>query len=506
MADGFRPVDRDQRFLLPPSVDEYVRPDDPVRFVVDAVAMLDLSEFVARYRLGGRGRRAYSPEMMVGLLLWAFSNRVLSSREIERRCESDLRFRFVTGNEVPDHATIARFRRNHEEALKGLHFQVLAMCARAGLVRVGAVFLDGTKVAAPASKDNNRTMDWLDEQIAEWFRDAEQADAADDDEFGERRGDETPDDVKPKEARLARLREAREWLTEEHEANGATTVSGRPRRVNVTDPESSLLPVRGGWTQGYNAQAVATIDRVVIATAVTASPSDTTELLPMIKATRIALDQAGLDAHVIEHVVADNGYWSTDNIEANTTASGPALLIATAKTHKVVQLADPDPDTTATGSSEGDPKWVDQRRRRVEALEQWATGEIDYRQAAAHAGVKTARIYELRNLWLADPADPLGVGPPPPPRPTRSAEALAAMRARLASPEGQALYRQRSPNIEGVFADRKQRLGFRRFTRTGASAAASEWSLINTAGNLDKARRALTGLTNTLAGNIPTTT
>ena len=441
--------------------------------------------------------------MMVGLLLWAFSNRVLSSREIERRCESDLRFRFVTGNEVPDHATIARFRRNHEEALKGLHFQVLAMCARAGLVRVGAVFLDGTKVAAPASKDNNRTMDWLDEQIAEWFRDAERADVADDDEFGERRGDETPDDVKAKEARLARLREARDWLAADHQANGATTVSGRPRRVNVTDPESSLLPVRGGWTQGYNAQAVATIDRVVIATAVTASPADTTELLPMIGATRAALDQAGLDTHVVEHVVADNGYWSTDNIAANTTAGGPALLIATAKAHKVAQLA--EPDTTPAPAAE-EPEWANQRRRRIEALEQWATGEIDYRQAAAHAGVKTARIYELRNLWLADPTDPLGVGPPPPPRPSRTADALAAMRARLASPDGKALYRQRSPNIEGVFADRKQRLGFRRFTRTGASAAASEWSLINTAGNLDKIHRALTGLTNTLAGNIPTTT
>lgn len=522
MADGFRPVVRDQRFLLPPSVDEFVKPDDQVRFVVDAVALLDLSEFEARYRLGGRGRRAYDPEMMVALLLWAFSNGVFSSRGIERCCESDLKFRFVTGNEVPDHATIARFRVNHEAALKGLHVQVLAMCAMAGLVRVGAVFLDGTKVAAPASKDNNRTMDWLDGQIAEWFAAAARADAADDDEFGDRRGDETPDDVKSREARLARLCEARDRLAAEQDAKGPTAGrSGRARRVNTTDPESSLLPVRGGWVQGYNAQAVATVDRVVIATAVTDNPSDATQLLPMIDETTVVLDRAGLGGLAVQQVVADNGYWSTAHIATNTAAGGPDLFIATGKTHEVARLAEVTgpgpaaatdgpggdagetagaPDTDAGHDTERDARY----QRRLEALQQWAAGELDYRQAAAHAGVKIARIYELRNLWLADPNDRLGTSPPPPAQPTPSAKALAEMRTRLATPDGQALYRQRSPNIEGVFADRKHRLGFRRFTRTGASAAASEWSLINTVGNLDKLHRALTGLTHTLAGHIAT--
>ena len=513
MAHGFRVVDRDQRFVMPPSIDEWVREDHPVRFVVDAVAVLDLSAFEAKYRLGGTGRRAFDPKVMVGLLLWAFSNKVFSSREIERRCESDVMFRFVTGNDAPDHATIARFRQIHEDALKGLHAQVLAMCADVGLVRVGAVFLDGTKVGAAAAKSRNMTMGWLDDEIAEWFRAAEDADDSENDEFGDRRGDETPDDVRQREARLARLEAARDRLAAEQAAKGAKTQSGRDRRVNVVDPDSALLAVQGGgWVQGYNAQAVCTADRVVVATSVSAEPSDATQLLAMIAAVDAELAAAGV-ADRVGTVVADAGYWSTAAIATNTAGGGPKLLIATGKAREVARLGDdtepvpgsvePAPQPVVEPDTGGFDAGAYERRR--DALERWAAGLIAYRQAAAAAGVSIPRIYELRDLFNADRDDLLGTKIPVrrPPGPSRSAVALAEMRAELATTEGKELYRQRSPNIEGVFADRKERLGFRRVTRRGNAAVASEWSLINTAGNLDKARRAITALTDTLAGRIP---
>jgi hypothetical protein len=375
--------------------------------------------------------------------------------------------------------------------------------------------LDGTKLAAPASKDRNKTMGWLDDEIAEWFRAASDADDGDDEEFGDRRGDETPEDVRKREARLARLAAARDHLAAEQEAKGAKTQSGRDRRVNVVDPDSALLPVQGGgWVQGYNAQAVATADRVVLATSVSAEPSDATQLLAMIDAVGVELEAAGLGEQRVGTVVADAGYWSTASIDTNTAAGGPKLLIATGKAREVAKLGDdtdpepvePTPEPAVAPDVGGFDAAAYERRR--DALERWAAGMIAYRQAAAEAGVSIPRIYELRALFNADPDDLLGTKIPVrrPPGPSPSTVALAKMRAELATTEGKELYRQRSPNIEGVFADRKERLGFRRVTRRGNAAAASEWSLINTAGNLDKARRAITALTNTLTGRIPAVT
>ena len=271
MAHGFLPFDRGQAFLMPPSIDDWVPVGHPVRFVLDAVATLDLSAFETAYQLGGVGRRAYAPEMMVELLVWAYTNGVFSSRDIERRCIADVTFRFLTANQAPDHGTIARFRKTHERALKELHAQVLAMCASVGLVRVGVVALDGTKLAANASSEANRTMSWLDERIAEFFAEADRVDAEENTLFGEDRGDETPKDLADRDRRLAALREARDHLAAERAAKGPVTSRGRERTVNTTDPTSALLPTQRGFIQGYNAQAVATTGRVVLATALDAA-------------------------------------------------------------------------------------------------------------------------------------------------------------------------------------------------------------------------------------------
>jgi transposase len=180
MAFNFRAVDRDQQFLMPPSMAEWLPEDHLAWFVIDVVEELDLAGFDESYRLDGRGAAAYAPAMMVALWLYAYCVGEQSSRRIERRCVEDVAFRVVAANQRPDHCTIARFRQRHAEALSGLFAQVLASCAAAGLVRVDLVAVDGTKMRANASKDANRLRDELTQEVAKWLRDADDVDAAED--------------------------------------------------------------------------------------------------------------------------------------------------------------------------------------------------------------------------------------------------------------------------------------------------------------------------------------
>jgi len=187
MPQNFVGCDREQAFLLPPDVREWLPVGHLAWFVIDAVETMDLSAFYAAYRPDGRGRPAYEPAMMVALLLYAYARGVRSSRAIERACEEDVAYRVIAANECPDHATIARFVERHERALAGLFGAVLRLCAQAGLVRVGVVAIDGTKVHANASRD--ATLDYA--QIArEILEEAKAVDAAEDERFGEARGDE----------------------------------------------------------------------------------------------------------------------------------------------------------------------------------------------------------------------------------------------------------------------------------------------------------------------------
>src|SRR5882757_4910134 len=166
--------------------------DHLVWFVLDTVAGLDLASFRARRRLGGAGRAAYDPGMMLALLIYAYALGERSSRQIERLCHTDVAFRIVCASDVPDHVTIARFRAEHEQALGDLFGQVLALCARAGMGRLGVVALDGTKIAANAALSANRTESRLKKMAADILAEAADVDAAEDEQFGERRGDELP--------------------------------------------------------------------------------------------------------------------------------------------------------------------------------------------------------------------------------------------------------------------------------------------------------------------------
>ena len=165
MGFNFVQCDRDQLMLMPPSVADWLPDDHLAWFVIDVVDELDLSAFLSNYRSDGRGGAAYSPAMMVALLVYAYSVGERSSRSIERRCVEDVAFRVVAANQSPDHATIARFRANHEDALAGLFGQVLVLCSRAGVLRPGLVAIDGTKIAANASREANRTAEQLAKDI-----------------------------------------------------------------------------------------------------------------------------------------------------------------------------------------------------------------------------------------------------------------------------------------------------------------------------------------------------
>ena len=192
MAQNFLACDRDQELLLPPSLREWLPEGHLAWFVIDAVAQLDLGAFYAAYRVDGQGRAAHDPAMMVALLLYAYAIGERSSRRIERRCVEDVAMRVICANQAPDHTTIARFRQRHESALAELFGEVLALCAEAGLVRVGVIAVDGTKVHANASEHATRGYEQIAREILE---EAAAVDAAEDERFGDARGDELPPEL-----------------------------------------------------------------------------------------------------------------------------------------------------------------------------------------------------------------------------------------------------------------------------------------------------------------------
>jgi transposase len=240
MAMNFIGCDRDQAFLMPPSLREWV-PDDHLAWtVLDAVGEMDLGAFYRAYRADGHGRPAYEPAMMVALLLYAYARGNRSSRAIERACVEDVAFRVVAGNLVPDHSTIAEFRVRHEAALAELFTGVLGLCRRAGLVSVGVIAIDGTKVAANASREANRGY----EQIArEILAEAAETDRREDELYGEARGDELPERLRTSEGRRAALREAKERL--EREAKPESEEAEAAEAEIELDPERFVTRSHG---------------------------------------------------------------------------------------------------------------------------------------------------------------------------------------------------------------------------------------------------------------------
>jgi transposase len=439
MTKSFRPWKVDEVWLLPPSVQEFVPEGHPAHLVRDIVAEeLDLSAILAAYT-EPRGYPPYHPAMMVALLLYAYSRGVYSSRRIARACEERLDFQAVTALNLPDFRTISEFRRRHLAALAGLFVQVLTLCRRAGLVGLGHVAVDGTKLRANASK--HKAMSYarmgpaeaeLAVEVEGWLAQAEGADAAEDATLGaERRGDEMPDWMRDKQRRLERIRAAKAELEAEARAAEAakpdpgTKADGSPSQRrgrkpkhppgvpkpsaqrNFTDPESRIMKNSDGFVQAYNAQAaVDATAQVIVAHHLSNNAADHDALAPLLDAVT-----TNTNATPIE-VSADSGYCSEANL-AGLNRRGIRGYVATGR---------------AKHPDEGE----EQRR-----------------------------------------------GP-----------LVSAMRKRLRRAGRRSRYRLRKQVVEPVFGQIKAARGFRQFLLRGIEKVKHEWALVCIAHNLTKLARA----------------
>lgn len=446
MAYNLLLCDREQGYLMPPSLKEWLNEDHLAWFTIDAVSQMDLSEFYTAYRNDGWGAAAYDPSLMVAVLLYAYCRGIRSSRKIARALEEDVGFRVVAANQQPDFRTICRFRAEHEEDLERLFVQVLRVCREAGLVKLGVVALDGSKVAANASLAANRSYEALEEEVRRMLEEAKRVDAEEDAHFGpERRGDELPEDLGRRAERLKRLQEAKARLEREAQevarmaqqhleqrqaeeaATGKKKRGRKPKEVasspeeeakaNTTDPDSRIMKTHQGYVQGYNVQAAVSEDQIIVAVGVTQEANDVQQLKPMLETLERTLEAAGVEGRP-KIALADAGYWSEANVTTCDKAEGRELLIATTKDWKQRKLL----------REQGRP------RGRI-------PGHLNPRER---------------------------------------------MERKLLTQHGQRLYRMRGILVEPVLGQVKEVQGCRRFMRRGLRAAQSEWSLVGTTHNLLK--------------------
>jgi len=361
MSHNFIPCNQDQLMLLSPDIREWVDRKHLVWFVIDAMKHMDISGFYKKYRADGKGNTAYQPLMMATIVVYAYSNGERSSRRIQRLCGQDVAFRIITANLIPDHVTISRFRKENGAAIEKLFVEVLRLCKEADMVKLGVVALDGTKMTGNASLAANRTNEALAEEVKKILKEAEEKDAEEDALYGaDKRGDELPEELTDPKSRYARLKECKARLDREaaeakeaqqqkideraqkEEASGEKPRGRKPvsaeeavnkeAKANVTDPESRIMKTRSGYVQGFNAQAVATEEQIIVSAEVTQQENDIQQLGPMIDSAKQTLAEAGI-TDKIEAMACDAGYFSDANIEAHGK-NGTELYIATKKDWK----------------------------------------------------------------------------------------------------------------------------------------------------------------------------
>ena len=457
MGKCFRSDDLNQILLLPPSLHDWLPEKHLARFVADVVETLDLSALYRSYdERDGRGQAAYHPVMMVRLLLYGYCLGVSSSRQIERKSYEDVAFRYLSADEHPDHSTLSEFRKRHLSALAGLFLQALQLCQKAGLVKLGHVAIDGTKLQANASKHKAMSYGRMSEaeqklqaEVAELLRRAEEADAAEDARFGKgQRGDELPEELARRESRIRKIRAAKAELEAEakqkaaeqkaaaeakiaargeQEARTGQKPGGRDPQVpdpekavpdpkaqrNFTDSESRIMPDganKGSFVQGYNVQiAVDSAAQVIVATALTQQTNDKQQLAPM-----LGQVERNLGAKP-EAVSADAGYASEAQL-SDERVQGTDLYVAIGR-------------------------------------QKHGEGSATPREA---------------------------------PPPVEGPSAMGQMERKLKTEAGRAVYRMRKAIVEPVFGQIKERRGFRRFSFRGAAKARAEWELICLTHNLLK--------------------
>ena len=459
MGKSFRADELNQSLLFPPSLHDWLPDNHLARFLADVVNALDLDAIYLSYNeKDGRGMSAYAPAMMVRVLLYGYATGIYSSRKIQAKSYDDVAFRFLSADEHPDHSTLAEFRKRHLHALAGLFTQALQLCAKAGLVKLGHVAIDGTKIKANASKHKamsygrmSETELRLKQEVEALLKQAEQTDAAEDAKYGkDKRGDELPEELTRRESRLKKIQQAKAELEQEaaekaeqeraeveaklaarkekeektgkkprgREPQIPDTVPAQPdakAQRNFTDSESRIMPDganKGSFLQGYNAQAaVDSTAQVIVAAEITQQANDSRQLLPMLKQVEANMGRKP------DVVSADAGYWS----EANAT------------------------DETVAG--------------------------IDLH-------IATGRVKHDQTMTTAS-------GPPP-----ESATPKQAMQHKLRTEAGRAVYKRRKAIVEPVFGQIKEQRGFRRFSLRGLENVRAEWKLVCATANMLKLFRA----------------
>jgi transposase len=509
MAQNFIEGRREQGFLLPPDVREWLPADHLAWFVIDAVADMNLGAFYAAYRADGHGRAAYEPSLMVALILYAFATRVRSSRAIECHCRQDVAYRVITGNVVPDHATIARFICRHERALAELFAEVLKLCDRAGLVKPGVVSIDGTRIAGNASPEVNHGF----EQIArEILAETRATDAAEDEEFGEARGDELPEQLRSAEGRREFFRQAREQMRREQES---PEVADEPEedRTDVVALELNASEIVGRGRQGRDAWLRegkrqleqhrwenpdpiprSRGERLLLSAERLGSDLDVerraNEAYEHYRAT--ARDRLGrrpggrAEPHRPPEVPAGKvnvtdpdsrpipiGFGFVQGYNAQAAVNEQQIVLAAEITNVSTDFSQLDPMVTAT-LAELERAGIEQLPEAVAAdAGYWNEQHMDEVVAHKHIPVLVAPDKGTRGTpkrWL-------------------TSGRASWMRSLLATEHGQQRYRKRKQTVEPLFGNTKHNGGFYRFHRRGRTKVRLEWRLLMMTHNLTKIHR-----------------
>ena len=423
MPKGYRPYLPDQDLLLPPSLRDWLPEDHLVYFVSDVVDQLDLSAIHAWYGEEKRGQPPYDPVLMTKLLVYGYCTGVFSSRRLQKRIQEDIPFKVLAAGNEPDFRTISDFRKIHLVALEELFEQVLELALESGSVKLGRVSLDGTKIKANASKHKamsygraKEKQQQLRQEVKELLAQAAAADEEEDRRHGNRRGDELPEELRRRETRLAKIKQAKKAI--EQRARQKATAEGKSAaeaqqakpgdkdQHNFTDPESRIMKSGDGFVQGYNAQAAVEAGLgLIVGQLVTQAANDKEQLQPMVEAIE---QQAG---QLPEAILADSGYCSEANLTYLESAEQPERQIAA---------------YVATGRQKHGP----------------------YRQ-------------------------PCKCGPLP-----AGATRVDRMTRKLQTQIGKAVYAARKCVVEPVFGQIKQARGFRQFVLRGIQKVKGEWALV----------------------------
>jgi transposase len=509
MPQNFIECDREQTFLMPPSVREWLPEDDLAWCVIDAVDQMDLQAFYASYRQDGHGRAAYEPSMMVALVLYAFATQQRSSRSIERHCRRDIAFRVITSNQVPDHATIARFIDRHGAALSELFSQVLSLCAKAGLVKVGVVAIDGTKVRANASPESNRDYEQIAKEI---IAEARATDEAEDELYGEARGDELPEHLRTAEGRRAALREAKLKLDRERggePGDGETQAAEDPANVIDGNFDAGRIVARIQGREGWLREARRRLE---------AKRWAASEPIPRSRRKRLLAAERLLQEELAACRLGNEEY---ERYRARGRMRDGRRLGHPPKPYEPppepegkVNLSDPDSKPQKTNAGFGcvqgyNPQAVVSEQQIVLAAEVTNNtadfSQLDPMVTATLTELRRAGVKERPKVAIADAGYwneehidevvagkhiqvliPPDAGNRTTPRRGWSGGRYDWMRRVLKTDFGHTLYRQRKRTIEPVFGHTKHNRGIRGFHRRGRSAVRTEWRLLMATHNLCK--------------------